>query len=140
MWHNVGGNGAGREARWLFVGGASYGIGVSRGVSCGIGKFGIAQAGVGAKDKQRQEEAAADERRADNERFMARCHSVQRDVEIACACARGLVVITVMRHDVENGVRLRTRPCRCCRCATQRINVVRLRTWPCRHCHHATQC
>jgi hypothetical protein len=32
----------------LFVGGASYGIGVSRGASHGIGRFGVAQALYGA--------------------------------------------------------------------------------------------
>ncbi len=40
----VGGNGACQGATSLFVGGASYGIGVSHGASCGIGGFGVTQA------------------------------------------------------------------------------------------------
>jgi hypothetical protein len=44
MQCNVGGNSAGRGATSLFVGGASYGIGVSRGASHGIGKFGVVRA------------------------------------------------------------------------------------------------
>ncbi len=47
-------------------------------------------------------------------------------------------VATIVQRDVENGVRLRTRPCRRCRCTARRINVVRLRTRPCHHCHCAT--
>ncbi len=45
---------------------------------------------------------------------------VQPDVEMACACAQGLVGVTVMWCDVENGVHFCTRPCHLCRHATQR--------------------
>jgi hypothetical protein len=44
MWRGVGGNGTGRGATSLFVGGASYGSGVTHGASRGISRFGVAQA------------------------------------------------------------------------------------------------
>ncbi len=41
-------------------------------------------------------------------------------VEMAPACAQGLVVVAVVRHDIENGVPLHLRPCCCCHCVTRR--------------------
>ncbi len=51
-----------------------------------------------AKNKQRQEEAATDQCWADNERFMARCCCHARNVEMACTCVFGLVVVAIRRH------------------------------------------
>jgi hypothetical protein len=48
MQGNIGGNGAGQGATLLFVGIASYKIGVSHGASRGIGGFGVARALYGA--------------------------------------------------------------------------------------------
>jgi hypothetical protein len=74
-----------------------------------------------------------------------------------CACARGLVVVAIVRHN-RHVVRLRTRPYCCCHCAMRPAccalahealssslvwqrnrHVVRLRTRPCHCCHCATQ-
>ncbi len=61
-------------------------------------------------------------------------------VNIWCCCSRFLVVfVAVVRHEVENGVRLRTRPCCCHRCARWHINVMRLHLRPCHHHHCRTQ-
>jgi hypothetical protein len=68
---NVGKNSTGQRAMSLFVGGLSCGVGGLHGcsgASCGIGGLGVG-CGVG-KDKQRQEEAAAKQCRADTKRVM----------------------------------------------------------------------
>ncbi len=72
-WRNVGRNSAGQGVTLLFVGSASYGIGINRGASRGIGCL------------------------------SALWHVttvMQHDIEMACACTQGLVVVAVVWRDV----------------------------------------